>query len=184
MPDVGASPCHRDPPGTPTRGGLNQGELTGTLTRISATSPAVMNGSIVPSGYASVLSPTGRSFVPASYAMTSGLSPVAVAYGCQFSPVNGAFLGFTPPASQCNHFGTNGPNTHGAPAQMRGWDGIYSPSQGLSRGTSLARFNIKRQNGPRGGDRSSYASSPVGQHNVVYIDRIRAGLDVRTTVSK
>jgi hypothetical protein len=184
MPDVGASPRHRGHPSTPTRGGLNQGELTGALSRMSVSSPAMMNGSLAPSGYTSILSPTGRSFVPTSYTLSPGLSPIPVTYGCQFSPANGVFLGFTPPASQCNHFGTNGPNNHGVPAQMGGWDGICSPSQDLSRGTSLARFNIKRQNVPRGGNRSSHASSPVGQHNVVDIDRIRAGLDVRTTVSK
>ena len=58
------------------------------------------------------------------------------------------------------------------------------PGQGIPRGISLPRYNSKRQNSPRGGNRSASANSPVGQHNVVDIDRIRAGLDVRTTVSK
>lgn len=184
MPDIGASPRHRGHPRTPTHGGLNHGELTGALTRMSVTSPAVMNGSIVSSGYTSVLSPTGRSFVPTSYTLSPGMSPVPLAYGYQFSPVNSAFLSFTPPASQCNHFGANDSNSNGVATQMGGLDGVCSPVQGLSRGTSLARFNSKRQNAPRVGNCSSYASSPVGQHNVVDIDRIRAGLDVRTTVSK
>lgn len=150
---------------------------------MSVTSPAVMNGSIVPSGYTSVLSPTGRSFVPTSYTISPGMSPIPVAYGCQFSPVNGAFFGYTPSAPQGNHFGANGPNLHGVVAQMGSWDNICNQGQGLPRGASLTRFGSGRRGGSREGNRS-YASSPVGQHNVVDIDRIRAGLDVRTTVCK
>jgi hypothetical protein len=191
MPDLAVSPRHRGHPSTPTRGGLNHGELTGTMNRMSVSSPGVMNGPIIPPGYTSVLSPTGRSFVPTTYTISPGMSTIPIAYGCQFSPAGGGFLGFTPPATQCNPtyqntlFGAHSPNHHhGLIAQMGAWDGIGSPGQGISRGVSLPRYNSKRQNSPRGGDRSSYANSPVGQHNVVDIDRIRAGLDVRTTVSK
>lgn len=150
-----------------------------------------MNGPIIPPGYASVLSPTGRSFVPTTYTISPGISTVPIAYGCQFSPASSGFLGFTPPAPQCNqtyqntHFGAHSPNHHhGLITQTGIWDGVGNPGQDISRGVSLPRYNSKSQNSPRGGNRSSYANSPVGQHNVVDIDRIRAGLDVRTTVGK
>jgi hypothetical protein len=154
-------------------------------------SPEVMNEPIIPPGYTSVLSPTGRSFVPVTYTISPGMSTVPVAYGCQLSPASAGFLGFTPPAPQCNqtyqntHLGAHSSNhCHELIAQIGAWDGIGSPGQSISRGISLPRYNSKRQSSPRGGNRSSYANSPVGQHNVVDIDRIRAGLDVRTTVSK
>lgn len=148
-----------------------------------------MNGPIIPSGYTSILSPTGRSFVP-TYAISSGYSNVPVAYGCQFSPSSDSLLGFQASALPSNqayqnaHFGVSSPNYHGFVAQIGAWDGICSPGQVIPRGISFPRYNSKRQNSPHGGNRPSYANSPVGQHNVVDIDRIRAGLDVRTTVSK
>jgi hypothetical protein len=160
------------------------------MSRMSVSSPGVMNGPILPPGYTSVLSPTGRSFVPTNYTISPGMPTVPIVYGCQFSPTSGGFLGFTNPAPHCNqtyqngHFGANSPGHQGHTAQMGAWDGICSPGQGISRGVLVPRYNSQRQNSPRGGNRSSYANSPVGQHNVVDIDRIRAGLDVRTTVSK
>jgi len=158
---------------------------------MSVSSPGVMNEPIMPPRYASVLSPTGRSFVPLTYTISPGMSTVPVAYGYQFSPTSAGFLGFTPPAPQCNqtyqntHSGAHSSNHyHGLITQIGARDGIGSPGRGISRRISLPRYNSKRQNSPHGGNRSSYTNSPVGQHNVVDIDRIRAGLDVRTTVSK
>jgi hypothetical protein len=157
---------------------------------MSVSSPGVMSSPIIPHGYVSVLSPTGRSFVPTTYTISTGISNVPVQYGCQFSSSSGGLLDFHPTASHFNqtyqntHFGAGNSNHHGFMTQMGAWDGMCSPGQGVPRGISLPRYNSKHQNPPRGGNRSSYTNSPVGQHNVVDIDRIRAGLDVRTTVSK
>ncbi len=159
------------------------------MNRMSVSSPGVMNGHIIPPGYASVLSPTGRSFVPTTFTISPGITTLPVSYGYQFSPSSGNFLGFTPPTPQYNqshqntHFRASSPSHHGFIADMGAWDGACSPSQGAPRGVSSPRYNIKRHNSSRGANRSSYPNSPVGQHNVVDIDRIRAGLDVRTTVS-
>lgn len=66
---------------------------------------------------------------------------------------------------------------------------MSSPTNGGSRDESQSqlrllgrRQNAVRQNAVRAPGRPPFSSS-VGQHNVVDVDRIRQGLDVRTTVS-
>lgn len=155
---------------------------------MSVVSPGATCHQLGPSPYASVLSPTGRSFLPTTFAISSAYSPLPVTFGSYFSPASNAALGFSSPAALCRSpypietFGTTISLHHAFVPHIAGWDEFESPSRGPQRGSPLVRYNTRRQNAPRGGHRTSYSNNQVGQHNVVDMDRIRAGLDVRTTV--
>jgi hypothetical protein len=131
------------------------------------------------------LSPTGRSFVPTPYTLSPVYSTLPLTYGGHFSSPSNPIVGFTPPAAQYNSpysVDSSGHTTPGYMPSMTSWSGVETPSPCPPRGSPMGRFSAKRQNASRGGSRSPYANSQVGQHNVVDVDRIRAGLDVRTTV--
>jgi hypothetical protein len=155
---------------------------------MSVGSPGATYRPMGPSTYASVLSPTGRSFLPTTFAISPAYASLPVTFGGHFSPSSNAVVGFSPPAALCSspypleNFGTSMSLHHGFIPHITGWDDLESSSRGPQGGSPLVRYNARRQNAPPGGNRTSYSNSQVGQHNVVDMDRIRAGLDVRTTV--
>ena len=118
----------------------------------------------------------------------AGLSvPFAPQYSSPQTPVTGYSVG-----SFCTPTQYGSPSTiSGTPRYIdgtpggSGYDGMSSPLRGSgSRGHTIhdARAFGRRQNAIRPATRPNL-NSQVGQHNVVDVDRIRQGLDVRTTVS-
>lgn len=141
--------------------------------------------------YAHVLSPTGRSFMPGAYGtMTPNYAGMPVPFAPQFSspqtPVTGYSSGAFGTPSQ---FGSG--SIQGSPLRYvdstptgSGWDSMGSPLRGSPRGMQDARAFGRRSNAIRSVNRPSPSfNNQVGQHNVVDVNRIKEGLDVRTTVS-
>lgn len=174
---------------TPVRPHAEFDDVLGGIGRMSIGSPPMFNPPVT-FPYTNVLSPTGRSFVPGGFPMTPNYAGLSVPFAPQFSspqtPVTGyAVGGFCTPSQ----FG--GPSITGSPRYTdstpggSGWDGMSSPLRSSGgRGQTLheARAFGRRQNAVRPATRPTF-NSQVGQHNVVDVDRIRQGLDVRTTVS-
>lgn len=122
--------------------------------------------------------------------MTPNYAGMSVPFAPQFSspqtPVTGyAVGGFCTPSQFGSASITSGSPryTDGTPGGS-GWDSLGSPLRGSGRSQSIqdARAFGRRQNAVRGASRPTF-NNQVGQHNVVDVDRIREGLDVRTTVS-
>jgi hypothetical protein len=183
-PDLISLPPNRPgSPTTPTRARGDQRDLVGSMGRISVSTPSTLRYPLNSPTYESVLSPTGRSFVPTPYLIPSPCSGPQIPLNAQFSPAGATVIGYTTPSIHFSprHFGAD----PGFLPQMGAWCDIGSPSRTQPSGTSLSngRFGGRRHGSSRAGNRSPYANSLAGQHNVVDIDRIRAGLDVRTTVS-
>ena len=155
---------------------------------MSAVSPGPTCHPVGPSAYASMLSPTGRSFLSTAFSISPAYSPPPVAFSGHFSPASNAVVGFSPLAAlysspyALGNFGTGISLHPGFAPNIAGWDEFESRSHGQQPGGPLVHYNAKRQNAPRSGNRTSHGNSQVGQHNIVDMDRIRAGLDVRTTV--
>ena len=151
---------------------------------MSVISPGAIGCSMGASAYRSVLSPSGRSFLPTTPFAISHAYP---SFGGLFSPANNAVSGFTPPAAlYSSPYPVGNLETsmtlHGFVPRMAGQGELEGPNREAERGSPGIRYNARRQNPPRWGNRTSYSNSQVGYHNAVDIDRIRAGLDVRTTV--
>lgn len=121
--------------------------------------------------------------------MSPAYPATSVAFSDQLSPLSTTLVGYGSPALHLSptypntHFGASGPSPHSFIPVIADWGGFGNPNPGQPHGSPLAHLSGRRQNIPRGGNRAPYANNQVGQHNVVDIDRIRAGLDVRTTVS-
>jgi hypothetical protein len=183
-PDLNSlSPHRRGPPATPTRGGGDHRDLVSGMDRISISTPSTLRHPLNSPAYDSVLSPTGRSFVPTPYLISPPCSGLPIPLNAQFSPAGTTVIGYTPPGV---HFSPSNFGTDSVFLPPRGaWCDMGSPIRAQPCGAPLSngRFGGRRQGNSRTGNRSSYANSLAGQHNVVDIDRIRAGLDVRTTVS-
>lgn len=177
---------------TPVRRHLEQDELTRSIGRIDLGSPPVFNAQ-PHFPYPPVLSPTGRSFVP-GYPMTPNYSGVSVPFGAQFSSPQTPATGYTPggfgtPSQYGSTSLTSGsPRYMGGTPNGQGWGSMGSPNRGSPlRGTPRMdsmgppRTFGHHENAGRQMARPAFNSS-VGQHNVVDVDRIRQGIDVRTTV--
>jgi hypothetical protein len=155
---------------------------------MSVTAPDTASHSVGASTYSSVLSPTGRSFLPSPFAISTTYSPLPLTFSSPFSPAASGIVGVTTPNGLCNTpypvdtFGRGLALQHCFVSPLPSWDDPESPSRTQPLGSPLVRYNPRRQSLPRAGNRSPYNNSQVGQHNVVDIGRIRAGLDVRTTV--
>lgn len=175
---------------TPIRPHAEFDDMVGGIGRMSIGSPPMFNPPVA-FPYTNVLSPTGRSFVPGGFPMTPNYAGMSVPFAPQFSspqtPVTGyAVGGFCTPSQFGSASITSGSSryTNGTPGGS-GWDSMSSPLRGSSgRGHTLqdARAFGRRQNAVRPATRPTF-NNQVGQHNVVDVDRIRQGLDVRTTVS-
>ena len=176
---------------TPVRPHTEFDDVIGSMNRMSVGSPPMFNPPVA-FPYTNVLSPTGRSFVPGGFPVTPNYTSMSVPFTPQFSspqtPVTGyAVGGFGTPSQFGNTSLTSASPryTDGTPGGS-GWDSMSSPlrGSGSGRGQSLqdSRALGRRQNAVRGVTRPTF-NNQVGQHNVVDVDRIRQGLDVRTTVS-
>jgi hypothetical protein len=151
------------------------------MDRISVSTPSTLRYPLSSPVYDSILSPTGRSFVPTQFLISPPFSGLQMPFNAQFSPAGTTVIGYTPPGVHFSpsHFGTD----PGFLPPMGSWCDLGSPgrAQPCEVPNSNSRFSGRRHGSARSGNRS-YANSLSGQHNVVDTDRIRAGLDVRTTV--
>lgn len=147
-------------------------------------------GQQAPFPYPTLVSPTGRSYVPGGYPMTPGYSSASLPFGAQFSSPQTPVTGYTPggyctPSQYESASFTSGSTRlkENTPIGQT-WDSMGSPTRGGSKDVSLSQERPygRRQNAVRGTSRPPFGNT-VGQHNVVDVNRIRQGLDVRTTVS-
>jgi len=139
--------------------------------------------------YPSMMSPAGPSHVVGGYPMTPSYSGVPVPLGAQYSPQT-PVAGFTPggyytPVQYGEApFASGGSRYRETTTPTRpAWDSMGSPLRGASRSGTIQHGlqHGHRQNAVRGPSRQPLNGNMV-QHNVVDVNRIRQGLDVRTTV--
>jgi hypothetical protein len=127
--------------------------------------------------------------------MTPGYSSAPVPFGAPYSSPQTPVTGYTPGGYYTpSQYGSTSVTSEGSRLTTptgKTWDNTGSPMHSVSRdeSQSLVRYYGRRQNVVRQnevafrGIRRPSFSSTVGQHNIVDVDRIRQGLDVRTTVS-
>ncbi|KFX90215.1 hypothetical protein V490_06568 [Pseudogymnoascus sp. VKM F-3557] len=190
-PDIDLRPprAPHGPQQTPIRGRGDYDDLIGSIERLSISSPPTYNQQ-VPFSYATtVLSPVDGSYAP-RYPVTPAFSSVPAPFGGPYSSPQSTATGYTPGVySTPSQYGaTSVTSDHPRITTRKTWNDAGGPMNGGSKDESQSqlrlynrRQNAGRQNLVRGTGRPPYNSS-VGQHNVVDVNRIRQGLDVRTTI--
>lgn len=134
-----------------------------------------------------MMSPTSHPPIPGGYPLTPGYSGTSAPFESHYSPQpsaaglpSGAHC--TPTHQGQGQFASGSSSNTGTTTPIRNaWDGADSPFHSASKVESLQRGRNRRQNAIRA-SRPQFNNN-LGQHNVVDINRIREGLDVRTTVS-
>lgn len=166
--------------------------MIGRIEQLSISSPPAHNQQ-APFPYPTIQSPVGRSYVPGGLPVTPGYSGALVPFGAQYSSPQTPVTGYTPGGyctpSQYGSTSVTSDSSRLTTPTGRTWKNTGSPIRGVPNDESQSqlrlygrRQNVARQNAVRGPGRPPF-SSTVGQHNVVDVDRIAQGLDVRTTVS-
>ncbi|KFY22567.1 hypothetical protein V491_02762 [Pseudogymnoascus sp. VKM F-3775] len=192
-PDIDQRPP-RTPHGsqnTPIRGRGNYADLIGSIERLSVANSTSYNQQVSFSYPTAMLSPVGNSYIQ-SISSTPGYSSVPVPFSGPYSSPQSPAAGYT-----TGGYGTPTPyGTTSVPSEIsrlttptaRTWNNAGNPINGglkdesyLQVGLYGRRQNSARHNAVRSVGRPSF-SSAAGQHNVVDVDRIRQGLDVRTTI--
>lgn len=178
-------PGYAGPPATPTHGIANSRDLSSSMADLSVGTPKGAAVQHLSHGYAAVLSPTGRSLIPTPYQMQPTYSTTPMHYRGPFSPV----MNYNSPGPHLNSpytnvYGILGPYS---PTQPTYWNGLTGTGRDAHQvlPMDISQFtgaNGRRQTAARFGGRSSY-NNPAGHHNVVDVQRIQEGSDVRTTVS-
>lgn len=166
--------------------------MIGSIERLSVANSTSYNQRVSFSYPTAMLSPVGNSYIQ-SIPSTPGYSSVPVPFSGPYSSPQSPAAGYT-----TGGYGTPTPyGTTSVPSEIsrlttptaRTWNNSGNPINGslkdesyLQVGLYGRRQNSARHNAVRSVGRPSF-SSAAGQHNVVDVDRIRQGLDVRTTVS-
>ncbi|KFY81382.1 hypothetical protein V500_11473 [Pseudogymnoascus sp. VKM F-4518 (FW-2643)] len=176
---------------TPVRGRGDYDDLIGSIERLSISSPPAYNQQVPFSYPTTIMSPVGSSYVP-RFPSTPGYSSALVPLGGPYSSPQSTVAGYTPGGyGTPSQYGSTSVTSDGSRLTTptgKTWNDMSSPTNGGSRNESQSqlrllgrRQNAVRQNAVRAPGRPPFSSS-VGQHNVVDVDRIRQGLDVRTTI--
>lgn len=187
-PDLKSSPTrHHLVLDTPTRG---QDEFSDAFAEMSLASPTHAQYPVMPPTYATFLSPTGRTLMPAQYPLSPTYTGIPMTYGTRFSPLNNSIAGLSVSgvslspsctgnqSDGCSEYPSLPPSFYvGSPSR------VPSSSSQPGRLSRSGSGNPGRQHLVKSGSRGSYGTSQSGQHNVVDIGKIRDGIDVRTTVS-
>lgn len=139
-----------------------------------------------------MLSPVGNTYVqgiPSTPGYSSVSVPFAGPYSSPQSPATGYIPGGYGTPAQYRTTSVTSEISRLTTPTARTWINAGSPINGGSKDESQSqvrlygrRQNLARQNAVRSVGRPPF-SNAAGQHNVVDVDRIRQGLDVRTTVS-
>ncbi|KFY64493.1 hypothetical protein V496_03221 [Pseudogymnoascus sp. VKM F-4515 (FW-2607)] len=176
---------------TPNRGRGDYDDLIGSIERLSITSSPAYNQQVPFSYPTTMLTPMDGSYVsriPSTPGYSSAVVPLGGPYSSPQSPVRGYNLGGYGTPSQYGPTSVTSDGSRLTTPTEKTWNGMGSPANGGYKGESHSqlrlygrRHNVVRQNAVRGTGRPPYNSS-AGQHNVVDVNRIRQGLDVRTTI--
>ncbi|KFY15247.1 hypothetical protein V492_02134 [Pseudogymnoascus sp. VKM F-4246] len=192
-PDIDLRPprAPHGPQHTPIRGRGDYTDLIGSIERLSVANPAAYSQQVPFSYPTAMIGPVGGSYVSSV--------PVAPVYSAAPASFAGAYSSPKSPATAYNQGGYRTPSQYGSTSLTtdhsrlttptgKTWNDAGSPMNGSSKDESQSqlrlygrRQNAARQNAVRGPSRPPF-SSAVGQHNVVDVERIRQGLDVRTTI--
>ncbi|KAL5351563.1 hypothetical protein ACLOAV_003423 [Pseudogymnoascus australis] len=176
---------------TPNRGRGNYDDLIGSIERLSITGSPAYNQQVPFSYPTTMLTPMDGSYgsrIPSTPGYSSAVVPLGGPYSSPQSPVRGYNLGGYGTLSQYGPTSVTSDGSRLTTPTEKTWNGMGSPANGGYKGESHSqlrlygrRHNVVRQNAVRGAGRPPYNSS-AGQHNVVDVNRIRQGLDVRTTI--
>ncbi|OBT66028.1 hypothetical protein VE03_03167 [Pseudogymnoascus sp. 23342-1-I1] len=176
---------------TPIRGRGDYDDLIGSIERLSISSSPAYNQQVPFSYPTTIISPMEAYLNRIS--STPGYSsapvvPLGGPYSSPQSPVTGYTSGGYGTPSQYGPTSVTSDGSRLTTPTGKTWNGMGNPKNGGSKDESQSqlrlygrRQNAVRQNAVRGGGRPPFSSS-VGQHNVVDVNRIRQGLDVRTTI--
>jgi hypothetical protein len=172
--------------GTPNRPSPAFHDISHGLATVSLSSPVTYDSRVpVPVPYGNLISPAGRP-ITGGFPVTPNYSASPYSFGGPTSspqtPVTGwTSGGYGTPSQVATPYAVS-EHSRFAGGEMSPWPHTPSPSRGGFAGSPRQGRSVgRRQNAVRGGSRPQF-NSPVGQHNIVDVDRIRQGLDVRTTV--